>query len=115
MAEQDQANTSLNYSIYVYVNPTTHKIDTIQSDGTLGTSEYDPKLARWVALGEEDTWRVRDLGLKDIRYEINWDNDNDFDFHGKNITLQKYSDGTLDENYLKKNAILVNNPIGKQQ
>lgn len=109
MAEQKLQD----YDIYIYVNPETGKVETIVSYGLFGDSEYDPEAARWVALGEEDTWRIRDLGLRCDKYKVDWDNEADFDFEGKNITLKKFSDGTLDEKYLQKNTLFVNEALAK--
>jgi hypothetical protein len=86
-------------------------VETILSSGVFGDSEYDPEAKRWVALGEEDTWRIRDLTNRSSRYKINWENETDFDFDGKVITLKKFSNGTLDKEYLDENTIFVNNPL----
>lgn len=113
MAEQESTRKDANYDIFVYVDPETSAVETIMSFGPFGDSEYDPEAKRWVALGEEDTWRVRDLTLRSSRYAIDWDNESDFDFDGKIITLNKFSDGSLDEKYLKKNTVFVNEPLAK--
>jgi hypothetical protein len=113
MAEQESARKDANYDIFVFVDPRTGEVETVMSFGPFGDSEYDPEARRWVALGEEDTWRVRDLTLRDFRYAIDWDNESDFDFDGKIITLNKFSDGSLDEKYLRKNTIFVNEPLAK--
>jgi hypothetical protein len=113
MAEQESTRKDANYDIFVYVDPETRGVETILSFGPFGDSEYDPEARRWVALGEEDTWRVRDLTLRSSRYAIDWDNESDFDFDGKIITLQKFSDGSLDEKYLQKNTTFVNEPLAK--
>jgi hypothetical protein len=112
MAEQASTRTDI-YDIYIYVDPETDKVETIISSGPFGESEYDPNAKRWVALGKEDTWRIRDLINRDSRYMVDWDNDSDFDFEGKIITLKKFSDGTLDSKYLNKNTIFVNEPLTK--
>jgi hypothetical protein len=112
MANQESTRTNI-YDIFIYVDPTTNSVETILSSGAFGDSEYDPEARRWVALGEEDTCRVLDLTNRDSRYKIDWENDADFDFDGKIITLKKFSDGTLDENYLKSNTLFVNNPLTK--
>jgi hypothetical protein len=101
------------YDIYIYLNPENGKVETILSYGIFGDSEYDPEAKRWVALGEEDTWRVRDLGLKCDKYKVDFDNESDFDFDGSNMTLKKFSDGTLDKEYLQENTILVNEALAK--
>jgi hypothetical protein len=101
------------YDIYIYFNTEAGKVETILSYGIFGDSEYDPGAKRWVAIGEEDTWRVRDLGLKCDLYKVDFDNEADFDFEGDNMTLKKFSNGTLDEKYLQKNTILVNETLAK--
>jgi hypothetical protein len=103
MAEQKLVTKD--YDIYIYLNQATGKVETIVSYGLFGTSEYDPEAARWVALGLEDTWRLRDLGTKADMYKVDWDNDSDFDI--------EFSDGTLDESYLKKNTILVREALSE--
>jgi hypothetical protein len=111
MAEQKLVTRD--YDIYIYLNQETGKVETIVSYGLFGTSEYDPEAARWVALGLEDTWRLRDLSTKADMYKVDWDNDSDFDIEGKNVALKKFSDGTLDKNYLKKNTILVREALSE--
>jgi hypothetical protein len=106
--EPPSTKTDLSYDIFIYVAPETGDINSILSFGPFGESEYDPEARRWATLGTEDTWRVRDLQKSNRRYKIDWDNDSDFDSEMQIITLQKYSDGTLDEDYLKKNTILAN-------
>ena len=99
--------TSLGYTISIYLDPKTRKVDSIFSEGPFGTSEYDPEGESWVALETSDTWRLRDLENNSIIYHVNWKNDNDFDENDDLITLKKYSDGTLDEEYLKANAVSI--------
>jgi hypothetical protein len=106
--EAPSSKTDLSYDIFIYVAPETGDIKAILSFGPFGESEYDPEAKRWATLGTEDTWRVRDLQKSNKRYKIDWDNDNDFDSEMHIITLQKYSDGSLTEEYLQKNAILAN-------
>jgi len=96
---------SLGYEISIHVNPETREIETIVSNGPFGPSEYDPKAEAWIAMGIEETWRLRDLENNSVIYKVNWKNDNDFDENDDCITLKKYSDGTLNEEYLKENAI----------
>ena len=109
----EQRLVTRDYDIYIYLNPETGKVETIVSYGLFGSSEYDPEAARWVALGTEDTWRIRDLGTKCDMYKVDWDNDSDFDIEGKNVALKKFSDGTLDANYLKKNTTLVREALSE--
>jgi hypothetical protein len=106
--ESVSAKTDLSYDIFIYVSPQTGDIKSILSFGPFGESEYDAEAGRWATLGTEDTWRVRDLQRSNRRYKIDWDNDNDFDDEMRIITLQKYSDGSLTEEYLKENTILAN-------
>jgi hypothetical protein len=103
------SKTDVGYDIFIYVRPNDGKIETILAFGPFGDSEYDPETRRWASLGEGDTWRVRELHKTSKRYKIDWDNDEDFDRDMHIITLQKFADGTLTEDYLKNNAILVNN------
>lgn len=103
--------TTLGHDIFVYLDPETREVTTIVSEGPFGASEYDPEAALWVAMGAEDTWRIRDLDNNSIQYKIDWKNDNDFDENDDLITLKKYAEGTLDEEYLKANAIPVAAPI----
>jgi len=106
--ESASSKTDLSYDIFIYVSPKTGDIESILSFGPFGESEYDVEAGRWATLGTEDTWRVRDLQKSNRRYKIDWENDNDFDDEMRIITLQKYSDGSLTEEYLKENTILAN-------
>jgi len=111
VGESISTKTSLNYDIYIYVSPKTGKVETVLSFGGFGDAEYDPKGKGWVALTTEDTWRVRDLTNNYIQYKVDWDNKSEFDENLESITLQKYADGSLDENYLKENAIALGGPL----
>jgi len=106
--EAPSSKTDIPYDIFIYVAPETGDIKSILSFGPFGESEYDAEAGRWATLGTEDTWRVRDLQRSSRRYKINWENDEDFDDEMKNITLKKYSDESLTEEYLKENTILAN-------
>jgi hypothetical protein len=109
--ESISSKTELAYDVYVYVSPETGAIETIMSFGGFGDAEYDPEGQGWVALSTEDTWRVRDLSNNYIQYKIDWNNEQEFDQDLESITIQKYTEGTLDENYLKQNAIAVGGPL----
>ena len=106
--ETPSSKTDLPYDIFIYVAPETGDVKSILSFGPFGESEYDQEAGRWASLGTADTWRVRDLQRSNRRYKIDWDNDKDFDDEMQIITLQKYVDDTLTEDYLKENAILAN-------
>jgi hypothetical protein len=103
--------TTLGHNIFIYLDSDTREVAAIVSEGPFGASEYDPEAALWVAMGAEDTWRIRDLDNNAIQYKIDWKNDNDFDENDDLITLKKYAEGTLDEEYLKANTIAVAAPI----
>jgi hypothetical protein len=105
------STTTLNYDIYIYVEPTTGEIETVLSFGGFGDGEYDPEADAWVATTVEDTWRIRELTNNYNKYKINWKNKEDFDENMESITLKKYADGTLDEAYLKENTIFVDGPL----
>lgn len=107
--ESPSSREDLDYDIFIYVSPTTGNVESVLSFGPFGESEYDPEARRWATLGTEDTWRVRQLQKLNKRYKIDWQNDRDFDDEMHIITLKKYADGSLDEEYLKENAILANN------
>jgi hypothetical protein len=109
--EPASSKTALNYDVHVYADPKTGNIETILSFGGFGDAEYDPEGQGWVALSTEDTWRVRDLTNNYNSYKIDWNNEAEFDEDLESITIQKYNDGTLDEAYLKKNAIFLNGQL----
>ena len=105
--ETPSSKTVLNHDIFIFVQPETKEIETVISVGGLVNAEYDPEARAWVALAEEDTWRVRDIFNRLTRYKVDWNNEEDFDEESTSITLKKYADGILDEAHLKKNTILA--------
>jgi hypothetical protein len=105
------SKTTLGYNIYIYVEPETGEIETVLSFGGFGSGEYDPEARAWAATNVEDTWRIRELSNNYNKYKIDWKNEADFDENMDSITLQKYADGTLDEDYLKKNTIFLDGPL----
>jgi hypothetical protein len=106
--ETSSSKTVLNHDIFIFVEPETKEIETVISVGGLVNAEYDTEARAWVALAEEDTWRVRDMFNRLTRYKVDWNNEEDFDEELTSITLKKYADGNLDEAHLKKNTILAN-------
>ena len=96
--------TTLNHNVYFFVNPETRKVDAVIASGPFGTSEFDPEAGKYVPLGESETWRVRNLFNTSVKYLTDWKNPNAFDNNEKTIALDKYSDGSLDEAWLKENA-----------
>jgi hypothetical protein len=106
--------TTLNNVQIIFLDPKTRKVVTILGTGPFGTSEYDPKAKAWANLGESDTWRVRDLFNNCIKYETDWKNDNAFDENDKSLALIKFSDGTLDEKWLKENAIFAGDVLKEE-
>lgn len=102
--------TSLDMSIHILLNPETKQVEAIFSDDPLGVSEYDKDEKAWAPCLPEDTWRITGLFNDSIRYVVDWNNSDAFDKNNKSLALSKYSDGTLDEQWLEENTILANYP-----
>lgn len=102
--------TSLNMAIHILVNPETKQVEAVFYDSPLGVAEYDKDAQAWAPCLPEDTWRVTGLFNDSIRYVVDWNNSSSFDANSKSIAISKYSDGTLDEQWLEENTILANYP-----
>lgn len=96
--------TTLNHNVYFFLNPESRKVEAVIASGPFGVSEYDADAGKYVPLGESETWRVRNLFNTSVKYITDWKNPNAFDENDKSIALEKYSDGSLDEAWLKENA-----------
>jgi hypothetical protein len=104
----DKPNTELktfNTSVYIYLEPESRKIETIISYGPFVTSEYDPEADAWVPVDNGDGDRLFMYRNEYASYLIDWNNDEAFDENDKSIVYQKYADGTLTEEDLKKYCI----------
>ena len=106
---------TLGVSIHILLNPETKNVEAIISDDPFGVSEYDKDAQVWVPSHPEDTWRITGLFNDSIDYVVDWSNKNGFDRNNKSLALLKYSDGTLDEQWLDENTLLANNPVRKLQ
>jgi hypothetical protein len=107
---------TLGVSIHILLNPETKEVEAIISDDPFGVSEYDKDAKVWVPSHPEDTWRITGLFNDSIDYVVDWSNKNGFDENNKSLALIKYSDDTLDEQWLEENTILANYPsVGKLQ
>jgi hypothetical protein len=107
---------TLGVSIHILLNPETKNVEAVISDDPFGVSEYDKDEQVWVPAHPEDTWRITGLFNESIDYLVDWSNKDAFDKNNKSLALIKYSDGTLDEQWLEENALLANNPsVGKLQ
>lgn len=106
--------TTLNIQDFIFLDPETRKVITILSLSPIGMHEYDPEAEKWVALGDSDTWRVRDLFNNYVKYQTDWENEKAFDENNKSIVLSKYSDGSLDEAWLKENTIFAGDVLKEE-
>lgn len=100
--------------ISIYLDPKTRKVATIISSDPFGVAEYDLEAERWVALGKEDTWRVRDYTNNYPTYQVDWSKAEAFDKEDKLILLDLYSKGGLTEEYLKENTKYLNESLPQE-
>lgn len=104
----------LDVTISVHLDPKTRSVETILISDPFGMSEYDPKASRWVALGQEDTWRVRNYVNSFATYQVDWSVEKAFDEADKLILLDLYSKGGLTEEYLKSHTKFVSESLPQE-
>jgi hypothetical protein len=104
----------LNRTQIIFLDPESKKVETIIATGPFGVTEYDPEAKKWVSLGEDDTWRVRNLFNDYIKYHTDWKNERAFDENNKSLALIKFSDGSLNEEWLKENAIFAGDVLKEE-
>lgn len=112
--QQVPSKRLLDVAISVYLDPKTRKVETILISDPLGMSEYDPKASRWVALGEDDSWRVRDYTNNYPTYRVDWSKSEAFDEDDKLVLLELYSKGGLTEEYLKSHTKFVSESLPQE-
>jgi hypothetical protein len=96
--------TKLGHNVFIFVDPETRDIVTILAQGPFGVTEYDKEAERYVVLGDKDMEYIYDLFNNYVKYTVDWDNQGSFDKNDKSLALSKYSDGSLDEAWLKENT-----------
>ena len=101
--------TDIGFDVHIYIDPSTRDIAGIWAHAPYGISDYSKEKDRWVAVSSRDK---RGVQWQDFAvYKIDWSNKADFDENNKSKILSMYADGSLDEDYLKQNAIFVRNPL----
>jgi hypothetical protein len=99
--------TKLSHNVFIFVDPETRTPVRILAQGPFGMTEYDKAAGRYVVLGDESYDYVYELFNDFVKYTVDWDNQAAFDENEKSLALSKFSDGTLDEEWLKENTIFA--------
>ena len=113
--QQVPSKRPLDVTISVHLDPETRAVETVLISDPFGMSEYDPEASRWVPLGQEDTWRVRDYSNSYPTYQVDWSNAKAFDKNDKLILLDLYSKGGLTEEYLKSHTKFVSESLPQEK
>ena len=102
----------LMFDIYAYVDPETREVEAVWAYSLLGISEWDPEVGNWTTVPGDDE---RIIDTQDyVTYKVNWDNEEAFDKEtNKSLVTSMFNEGTLTEEYLKKNTTFVKDENGQ--
>jgi hypothetical protein len=106
--------SKLSHNVFIFLDPETRSVARILAQGPFGVTEYDKDSGRYVVLGDKDMEYIYDLFDNYVKYTVDWDNEAAFDENQKSLALSKFSDGTLDEAWLKENTNFAGNPVTEE-